>query len=427
RAGADTALARIARAVEDAQGSKAAIARLADRVSAVFVPIVLTIATLTFVGWLATGHTATQSLATMIAVLVIACPCALGLATPAAVAVGTARGAELGLLFRGGDALERAASIDVVCLDKTGTLTTGHPRLVSTLDDDVLRLAASAEQHSEHPIARAIVDAAKTKGLALARAENVTVEAGGGLTSVVEGRAIKIGSRAFVASDLARGTSGGSAIATSAGSAIATSGVAAIATGDATSFIVIDGDVRGAIEIADLPRDDAATTIAALRGLGVEPVMITGDKREAADRVAAEVGITRVHAEIKPTGKAALVEAEKARGKRVAMVGDGINDAPALAAADLGIALATGTDIAAAAADVTLLRGGIGALPTALTLARATMRTIRRNLAAAFVYNAICIPIAAAGLLSPVLASAAMSLSSVSVLASSLRLRRFRA
>jgi Cu+-exporting ATPase len=346
---------------------------------------VLAIAALTFVGWLATGHTATQSLATMIAVLVIACPCALGLATPAAVAVGTARGAELGILFRGGDALERASTIDVVCLDKTGTLTSGHPRLVSQLDDEVLRIAASAEQHSEHPVARAIVAAAKERGLALVRAEDVKAEVGSGLTAQVEGHAVKIG----------------------------------------VGFVEIDGEKRGAIEIADLPAANAAATVSALRDLGIEPVMITGDREDAAKRVADAVGIQRVHAGVKPTGKAALVEAEKARGKRVAMVGDGINDAPALAAADLGVALATGTDIAAAAADVTLLRGGIGALPTALSLARATMRTIRRNLAAAFIYNAICIPIAAAGLLSPVLASAAMSLSSVSVLASSLRLRRF--
>jgi Cu+-exporting ATPase len=401
RAGADTSLARIARAVEDAQGSKAAIARLADRVSAVFVPAVLGVAALTFIGWFATGHDATTSLARMIAVLVIACPCALGLATPAAVAVGTARGAELGLLFRGGDALERASHIDVVCLDKTGTLTAGRPQLVGHLPDDVLAIAAAAESQSEHPVARAIVEAAKARGLTVPVARDVTVVPGGGLTAMVHGKTVKIGTTEFVG------------------------GAANVGGASGGTLISIDNVVAGSVDFLDPAAAGAADTVAKLRALGIEPVMITGDRKATAERIAADVGITRIHAEVKPTGKAALVQAERAGGKRVAMVGDGINDAPALAAADLGVALATGTDIAAAAADVTLIRGGITALPTALSLARATMRTIRRNLIAAFIYNAVCIPIAAAGLLSPVLASAAMSLSSVSVLLSSLRLRRF--
>ncbi len=379
RAGADTALARIARAVEDAQGSKAPIARLADRVSAYFVPVVLALAALTFAGWMLAGTTADTALGRMIAVLVIACPCALGLATPAAVAVGTARGAELGVLFRNGGALEVASRIDVVALDKTGTLTTGHPVLASELPDDVLRIAASLEQASEHPIARAVVDAAKARGLTLAQPTDVVAEPGAGIRGVVEGRAVWIG-----------------------------------------ATVKIDGEDRGRIEIVDPADPTARATIDALRSLGLQTVMITGDRETVARTIAAEVGIDRVHAGVKPTEKAAII---KGLGKRVAMVGDGINDAPALAAADLGVALATGTDIAAAASDVTLLRGGISALPTALSLARATLRTIRRNLVAAFVYNVICIPIAAAGLLSPVLASAAMSLSSVSVLLSSLRLR----
>jgi Cu+-exporting ATPase len=505
RAGADTSLARIARAVEDAQGSKAAIARLADRVSAVFVPAVLAIAALTFLGWLATGHDATTSLARMIAVLVIACPCALGLATPAAVAVGTARGAELGLLFRGGDALERASHIDVVCLDKTGTLTTGRPQLVGDLPDEVLAIAAAAEHDSEHPVARAIVDAAKARGLSLPPARDVTAVPGGGLTATVDGKQVTIGTAGFVdarvdgaanasnvdvgAADVldgggkramnthvgaARGdidvTAANTHVSAAVGAGANTHVSAAVGAGanthvgaahsrgvaadigvganthvgaaapsdDATNahvgagpregggtVIVIDGVFAGAVDFVDLPPAGAAETVAKLRALGIEPVMITGDRKATAERIAADVGIARVHAEVKPTGKAALVEAERAGGKRVAMVGDGINDAPALAAADLGVALASGTDIAAAAADVTLLRGGITALPTALSLARATLRTIRRNLVAAFIYNAVCIPIAAAGLLSPVLASAAMSLSSVSVLLSSLRLRRF--
>jgi Cu+-exporting ATPase len=405
RAGADTSLARIARAVEDAQGSKAPIARLADRVSAYFVPVVLVLAALTFAGWMAAGASPETALGRMIAVLVIACPCALGLATPAAVAVGTARGAELGVLFRNGGALEVASHIDVVALDKTGTLTTGHPVLASDLPDDVLRIAASLEQASEHPIARAVVAAAKRRGLALVQPADVVAEPGAGIRGTVEGHAVWIG-----------------------------------------ATVTIDGVERGRIEIVDPPADDAKPTIEELRRLGIEPVMITGDREEAARRIAAEVGIETVHAGVKPTQKAALVAALREPGpaggdawvaktdvaaavprvhRRVAMVGDGINDAPALAAADLGVALATGTDIAAAAADVTLLRGGISALPTALMLARATLRTIRRNLIAAFLYNVVCIPIAAAGLLSPVLASAAMSLSSVSVLLSSLRLRRY--
>ena len=381
RAGGDTALARIARAVEDAQGSKPPIARLADRVSSVFVPAVLAIAAVTFAAWLLSGHDVSTALARMIAVLVIACPCALGLATPAAVAVGTSRGAELGVLFRGGTALEVASRIKTIALDKTGTLTTGAPQLVSQLPDDVLRLAASLEQASEHPIARAVVAAAKQRGLALAQPTDVVAMPGQGIRGIVEGHAVHVG-----------------------------------------ATVRIDGSEKGLIDFTDPAAEGARAAIDRLKQMGVEPVMITGDREEAARRVAADVGITRVHAAVKPTGKAALV---KTLGEHVAMVGDGINDAPALAAADLGIALASGTDIANAAADVTLLRGGITALPTALALARATLTTIRRNLIAAFVYNVVCIPIAAAGLLSPMLAAAAMSLSSVSVLASSLRLRRF--
>jgi Cu+-exporting ATPase len=388
RAGADTALARIARAVEDAQGSKAPIARLADRVSAYFVTVVLALSALTFAGWMIAGATPETALGRMIAVLVIACPCALGLATPAAVAVGTARGAELGVLFKNGGALEVASGISIVALDKTGTLTTGHPVLASKLSDDVLRIAASLEQASEHPIARAVVTAAKQRGLALVQPTDVVAEPGAGIRGTVEGQAVWIG-----------------------------------------ATVTINGIEKGRIEIVDPPAATSKQTIVELRKLGIEPVMITGDREEAARRIASELGIERVHAGVKPTQKAALVSTLRAdhSQRRVAMVGDGINDAPALAAADLGVALATGTDIAAAAADVTLLRGGISALPTALSLARATLSTIRRNLVAAFVYNVICIPIAAAGLLSPVLASAAMSLSSVSVLLSSLRLRRFQA
>ena len=416
RAGNDTALARIALAVEDAQGQKAPIARLADRVSAWFVPVVLAIAALTFGGWWLAVGDAGIALERMIAVLVIACPCALGLATPAAVAVGTARGAELGVLFKGGGALEVASQIDVVCLDKTGTLTTGSPTLVDVTSDEVLRLAAAVEQQSEHPIARAIVDGAKQRGLSIPAAKDVVMEAGGGVRGTVDGQIVRVGTRDYL--QLA---------------AITVTDDAPWPAGATVCYVGLDDKLAGAIAVADPPAPGARETVAKLRELGIEPVMITGDQPGAAQWIAREVDIDNVHAQVKPTAKAALVSAQRQGELRVAMVGDGINDAPALAAADLGIALGSGTDIAANAADVTLLRGGITALPAVFSLARATLHTIRRNLVAAFAYNVVCIPIAAGALypftgwlLSPVLASAAMSLSSVSVLLSSLRLRSWK-
>ncbi|NVB82383.1 MAG: cadmium-translocating P-type ATPase [Kofleriaceae bacterium] len=406
RAGADTALARIARAVEDAQGNKAPIAHLADRVSAVFVPAVLAIAALTGAIWLVGGAPLGIALERMVAVLVIACPCALGLATPAAVAVGTARGAELGILFRGGDALETASQIEVVCLDKTGTLTAGTPKVVDGTDD-VLRIAAAVEQGSEHPLARAIVAAARERSIDAPDATGVQIVPGGGAHGIVDGRQVRVGSREFVGAD-AQSPS---------------------VDGATRSYVTVDGALAGTISIVDPPAAEARRVVDELRDLRIELVMITGDHEDVARRIAGDVGISRVHAGVKPTGKAQLVEAERTN-HRVAMVGDGINDAPALAAADLGVALASGADVAAAAADVTLLRGGIALLPTVFSLARATLRTIRRNLLAAFAYNIVCIPVAAGvlypwtgWLLSPVLASAAMSLSSVSVLLSSLQLR----
>ncbi len=416
RAGSDTALARIARAVEDAQGSKAPIARLADRVSAWFVPVVLAIAAVTFGAWALAGIPAELALERAIAVLVVACPCALGLATPAAVAVGTARGAELGILFRGAAALEAGSAIDVVCLDKTGTLTAGTPALVRTIGrtmppDELLALTASAEHDSQHPLARAIVDGARARSLAVERPTDVTTAPGGGITATVRGHRVIVGSREFVAL---------------AGVEISDEGTD-LPAGASVCHVGVDGVHAGVIAVADPPSPDAAAAILALRALGITPVMITGDRLEVARELGRAVGIERIHAAARPTEKAALVRAERDGGHRVAMVGDGINDAPALAASDLGFALGSGTEIAAAAADVTLLRGGIAAVPVAIALARATLHVIRRNLVAAFAYNAVCIPLAAAGFLSPVLASAAMSLSSVSVLLSSLRLRRWSA
>jgi len=410
RAGADTALARIARAVEDAQGSKAPIARLADRVSAVFVPLVLAVAAITFAVAMVAGLEAEVALARAIAVLVVACPCALGLATPAAVAVGTARGAELGILFRGAAALEQAAAIDVVCLDKTGTLTAGAPTVVRTIGrtlpgGELLALAAAAEHGSEHPLARAIVAAAGS----VQTATEVVIDPGGGVSALVDGKRVLVGSRDFLAlREIEVGPDGD------------------VPAGASVCHVAIDGVHAGLVAVADPASPAAAPAIAALKQLGITPVMITGDRAAVANELGGTVGITRIHAGARPTEKAALVRAAREGNHRVAMVGDGINDAPALAAADLGIALGSGTEIAAAAADVTLLRGGIAAVPTAFALARATLRVIRGNLVLAFAYNAVCIPLAAAGYLSPVLASAAMSVSSVSVLLSSLRLRRWR-
>ncbi len=422
RAGADTALARIARAVEDAQGSKAPIARLADRVSAVFVPIVLALAAVTFGAWMLLGLGGDLSLERAIAVLVVACPCALGLATPAAVAVGTARGAELGILFRGAAALEIGSAIDVVCLDKTGTLTAGTPTVVRTIGrtvtaGELLALAGAAEQSSEHPLARAIVASAHAgqwgrtplSDASLLPATEVVADPGGGVTALVDGKRIIVGSRDFLSL---------------AGIEVGDDGD--VPAGASICHVAIDGVYGGLIAVADPASPAAAPAIAALKQLGITPVMITGDRAEVANELGRAVGIARIHAGARPTEKAALVRAARTGGHRVAMVGDGINDAPALAAADLGIALGSGTEIAAAAADVTLLRGGIAAAPTALALARATLRVIRGNLVAAFAYNAVCIPLAALGYLSPVLASAAMSMSSVSVLLSSLRLRRWQ-
>jgi P-type Cu+ transporter len=426
--GKDTALARIVEAVERAQGSKAPIARLADTVSAWFVPIVLAIAAVTFAVWLAIDPSE-PGLATAIerfvAVLVIACPCALGLATPAAVAVGTGRGAELGVLVKGGAALEAASRIDTVLLDKTGTLTSGTPELteVVALDRDpqaFLSLVASVENQSEHPIARAIVGGALARGARIERADHFTNVPGYGIAGDVGGERVHVGTAAWLAR---QGIDASSLEARAEELA---------EQGYTPSFVAIDAALAGLVAVADRPTAAARSAIADLRAMGVEVAMVTGDRARTARAIAAELGIERVIAEVRPEEKAAAVAGQRSNGHAVAMVGDGVNDAPALAGADVGIAIGTGTDIAIAAADVALLQGGIASLPTALRLARATLRNIRQNLFWAFIYNLVGIPIAAGllypftgWLLSPVLASAAMSLSSVSVLANALRLRRF--
>lgn len=432
--GEDTALSRIAKAVERAQGSRAPIARLADVVSGVFVPIVVGIALLTFVGWMIVDPTdLATAIERFVAVLVIACPCALGLATPAAVAVGTGRGAELGVLFKGGVALETTSRVSTVLLDKTGTLTTGRPELTdvialadvtdasTTLDrTTLLSYVAAIEARSEHPIADAIVRGATEQNVPQREARQVEAAIGGGLSGMVDDRRVLVGTARFLA------THGVDA------SALEAEADALAARGRTPSFVAIDGALAGLVAVADRPKPEARAVIAQLHALGVEVAMVSGDRRATAEAIAKELGIERVYAEVLPEGKAAVVREESARGRVVAMVGDGLNDAPALAEAHVGIAVGSATDVAAAASDVALLRGGIEGLPSALRLGRRTLSVIRQNLFWAFVYNAIGLPLAAGLLypwtgwqLSPLFASAAMSLSSVSVLLSSLRLRRF--
>jgi Cu+-exporting ATPase len=427
--GADTALARIIEAVEKAQGSRAPIARVADIVSSYFVPAVLVLAALTFGIWLAvdpSGAGVAVAVERMVAVLVIACPCALGLATPAAIAVGTGRGAQLGILIRGGAALEAASRVTTVMLDKTGTVTGGTPQLTefenhsSLPDREWLSLLASVEGESEHPVAKAIAAGALRLGAEARGVTGFRGEPGFGIEADVDSQRVRIGTSAW----LGRGGVDTSALEAQA-EELAT-------LGRTPSFVAIDGQLSGIVAVADAPTSAARAVVRDLLAAGVGVAMVSGDRRATAEAVARDIGISRVFGGATPTEKADIVMAERARGEVVAMVGDGINDAPALASAHVGVAIGTGTDVAVAAADVALLRGGISGLPTALRLARATLRTIHQNLFWAFVYNVVGIPIAAGVLypflgwsLSPVIASAAMSLSSVSVVANSLRLRSF--
>ncbi|MFZ5894708.1 MAG: heavy metal translocating P-type ATPase [Myxococcota bacterium] len=429
RTGGDTALAHIVEAVEQAQGSRAPIARLADVVSGYFVPVVIAIATVAMMAWFSvdpTAHGFAVAVERFVAVLMIACPCALGLATPAAVAVGTGRGAELGILVKGGAVLEAASHINTVLLDKTGTLTEGKPALTDVIDisgsgeQSLLNEVAAVERQSEHPVARAIVEGALARGASSLRATDFSMVAGAGVEAHVEGRRVRIGTSRWLAD---------AGIATTSLDARAEELAAA---GRTPSFVARDGKLVGLIAVADRPTAEARRAIEKLKALGVEVAMVSGDRKSTADAVAEELGIERVFAEVRPEDKARLVATERERGRVVAMVGDGINDAPALAQANVGIAVGTGTDIALAAADIALLRGGIGSLPQALGLARSTLSTIRQNLFWAFAFNVLAIPLAAGALypftgllLSPVVASAAMSFSSVAVLTNSLRLRRF--
>ncbi|MFN8220169.1 MAG: heavy metal translocating P-type ATPase [Fimbriimonadales bacterium] len=409
KVGADTALAQIVRMVERAQGSKAPVQDLADRVAGIFVPIVIVIALATFAVWMSRGASFAEALVPAVAVLVIACPCALGLATPTAIMVGTGRGAELGILVKDGSVLQRAADVQVALLDKTGTLTRGKPEVtdvvtVGSLNRvQVLRLAAAAEQNSEHPLGRAVVVAAA--GIAdVPPASSFVAIRGEGVEATVEGRKVAVGR--FAAQEHAEVIDG------------------LEAQGRTVAVVRVDGKVEAILAIADQVGEHSAEAVATLREHGVEAVMVTGDNRKTAEAVAAQVGIHEVEAEVRPEGKADLVQRWQ-KGRVVAMVGDGINDAPALAQADIGFAIGTGTDVAIEVADVTLLRSDLRGVPQALQLAKRTMATIKGNLVWAFGYNVLMIPLAAMGKLNPMWAAGAMALSSVSVIANSLRLRRF--
>ena len=424
RVGSDTQLAQMARLVEDAQNGKAQVQRLADRISGIFVPIVIALAVGTLGFWLGTGSGWTPALTAAISVLIIACPCALGLATPTALMVGTGRGAQLGILIKGPEVLESTRRVDTVVLDKTGTVTTGQMTLHDVVAspgedrDEVLRIAAALEHGSEHPIARAIVDGAADAGLRLDAVEGFTNVEGLGVQGVVDGRAVVVG-RPRLLEDWSLPLGGDLEAALTQ----------ARSTGATPVAIGWDGKARGILIVSDTVKATSAEAISRLRELGLTPHLLTGDNAEAARTVAAAVGIdpANVIADVMPADKVAVVQRLQSEGRVVAMVGDGVNDAAALATADLGMAMGTGTDVAIEASDLTLVRGDLRVAPDAIRLARKTLSTIKSNLFWAFGYNVAAIPLAAAGLLNPMLAGAAMALSSVFVVTNSLRLRRFRA
>jgi Cu+-exporting ATPase len=444
RVGKDTALSRIIKMVEEAQGSKAPIQRLADRISGVFVPVVMVIAALVFFAWFVFGPEPafTFALLNFVAVLIIACPCAMGLATPTSIMVGTGKGAESGVLIKGGETLESAHKLTTIILDKTGTLTRGKPELTDVVvsngssEKELLRLVASAERGSEHPLGEAIVKAARDLGLALAEAEEFRVVSGGGVRARLEGHTVLVGNDRFLreAGVSEDGLSGRLEELSSAGKT--------------PVLVAVDGEPAGIVAVTDTVKEESREAVDRLHALGLEVVMITGDNERTAEAVARELGIDRILAEVLPQDKAAEVKRLQSEGKKVGMVGDGINDAPALAQADVGIAIGTGTDIAMEAADLTLISGDVRGVARAIGLSKATVRNIKQNLFWAFAYNVALIPVAAGalyplfsdgsvpeilrlvlgeyGFLNPVLAATAMALSSVTVVSNALRLRRVR-
>ena len=428
KVGSETTLAQIIRLVEAAQSSKAPIQALADRVSAIFVPVVIALAMLTFVGWYWLGESGLiRAIVNMVSVLVIACPCALGLATPTAVMVGAGRGAENGILFRSGEALERAAGVKTMALDKTGTITLGRPTVTEIglvpngsdkpSETELLRLVASAERGSEHPLGEAIVAAATARDLDLSDPAGFNSISGMGIRAEVDGYTVLAGNRLMMAAE-----------------GLVLDGLDAVVTGmradgRSTVVVAVDGQLAGVMVVSDEVRSGSAAALSELRRLGLETVMLTGDNQAAAEAIAHEVGVDRVLADLVPADKAsAILELQGASSptEGVAMVGDGINDAPALAQADVGMAIGSGTDIAVETADVTLISGDLRGAVRAISLSRETMRTIRQNLFWAFFYNIVLIPVAAFGRLDPMLAAGAMAFSSIFVVGNSLRLRRWQ-
>ncbi len=429
KVGKDTALAQIVKMVQDAQNSKAPIARMADTVSGYFVPVVMILAVITFIIWFDFGPQpqVIYALITAVTVLIIACPCALGLATPMSLMVGVGKGAENGILIRSGEALQTAQEIQTVVLDKTGTITKGKPELTDTLvsgswnENDLLRLAASVERSSEHPLAEAIVEGAKTRGIALGEPADFEAIPGHGVTATVEGRRVALGNLKMMGREqIALGD-------------FEQKSASLADDGKTPMYVAVDGELAGIVAVADTVKDDSAEAIGALQKMGIEVVMITGDNKRTAEAIARKVGIPRVLSEVLPEDKAHNVQLLQAEGKKVAMVGDGINDAPALAQADIGLAIGTGTDVAIEASDITLIKGSLKSVATAIEVSRATMHNISQNLVGAFIYNVLGLPVAMGLLfpffgllLNPLLAGAAMAFSSVTVVSNANRLRTFK-
>jgi Cu+-exporting ATPase len=418
--GGETVLAGIIRLVEQAQGAKLPVQKLADRISAVFVPVVIGIAAFTGAGWLLSGATLTTAAGHAISVLLIACPCALGLATPTAIMVGTGRAAQRGIFIRGGESLELAARLDTMIVDKTGTLTEGRPVVTDWInislfaDEELLTLAAGAELDSEHFLARAVVEYARQQGVEPVTASEFKAEPGRGISAKVAGHLLLLGSAAWLEQ---QGV---------ACDGLAEPAATLAAEGKSPVYLAIDGQAGALFAIADRPRTQARAGVTALLDQGIEVLMLTGDNRNTAEYIAHELGITQVAAEATPAEKLVCIEQLKADGKRVGMVGDGVNDAPALAAADVGFAVGTGTDVAIETADVTLVSSDFTRVAEAAALSRNTMKVIKQNLFWALAYNSIAIPVAVSGRLTPMVASAAMAMSSVSVVTNSLRLQRMK-